>query len=231
MINGKSILAIIPARGGSKGVPRKNIRDLCGKPLIAWTIEEAQKSKYIDRLIISSEDDEIIAVAKEWGCEVPFVRPKELAQDETSGMDPIFHAIEVLEQKYYYVVLLQVTSPLRTIDDIDGCIEWCIKHNAKSCVAVSEVAENPYWMYTVDSDSKLNKFVKTESEYTRRQELPRIYITNGAMYIAENEWLLVNKGFESPPHTIGYIMPQERAVDIDCELDFRVCEFIKKGRG
>lgn len=227
MINGKSILAIIPARGGSKGVPRKNIRDLGGKPLISWTIEEAKKSKYIDRLILSSEDEEIIAVAKEWGCEVPFVRPNELAQDETPGMEPVFHAIESLEKNYDYVVLLQVTSPLRTIDDIDGCIEWCIKHQAKSCVSISEVAENPYWMYTIENDSKLNKFVKTDVEYARRQDLPKVYIINGAMYIAETEWLLVNKGFDSC-YTIGYTMPQERAVDIDSEIDFRMCEFMKK---
>jgi CMP-N,N'-diacetyllegionaminic acid synthase len=229
MINGKSILAIIPARGGSKGMPRKNIRDLCGKPLLAWTIEEAKTSKYIDRLIISSEDDEIIAVAKQWGCEVPFVRPQQLAQDETSGMEPIFHAIESLQEKYHYVVLLQVTSPLRIIDDIDGCIEWCNKQQAKSCVAVSEVAENPYWMYTIGSDGQLNKFVQTDIEYARRQDLPTAYIPNGAMYIAETAWFLENRGFEAQPHTIGYIMPQERAVDIDRELDFAVCELMKKG--
>ena len=126
MLNGKTILAIIPARGGSKGIPRKNIKPLAGKPLIAWTIEEAKKSKYIDRLILSSEDEEIIRIAKKWGCEVPFVRPKEFAEDETSGIEPILHAIETLSEKYDYVCLLQPTSPLRTVNDIDGCIKKCI---------------------------------------------------------------------------------------------------------
>lgn len=122
------ILAIIPARGGSKGVPRKNIRDLAGKPLIAWTIEEAKKSKYITRLILSSEDEEIIEAAKKYGCEVPFVRPIELAQDNTPGIEPVLHAIEKCPG-YDYVLLLQPTSPLRTVEDIDGCIEFLLNKN------------------------------------------------------------------------------------------------------
>ena len=226
MINGKSVLAIIPARGGSKGIPRKNIRDLCGKPLLAWTIEEAKKSKYIDRLILSSEDAEIIDVAKTWGCEVPFVRPEKFAQDDTPGIDPVLHAIQMLDEKYDYVVLLQVTSPLRIVEDIDGCIEWCVKRNAKSCVAVSEVVENPYWMYTIASNCKLEKFVDTDVEYTRRQDLPKVFIINGAMYIAECNWLAHKKTFCSQ-ETIGYIMPEERSLDIDSERDFKVCEAIK----
>jgi CMP-N,N'-diacetyllegionaminic acid synthase len=120
MFEGKTILAIVPARGGSKGVPRKNIRLLAGKPLIAWTIDEAKKSRYIDRLILSSEDDEIIEVAREFGCEIPFKRPDELAQDDTPGIESVIHAINTLEEKYDFVVLLQPTSPLRTVEDIDG---------------------------------------------------------------------------------------------------------------
>lgn len=230
MIEGKSVLAIIPARGGSKGVPRKNIRNLCGKPLIAWTIEEARKSRYIDRIILSSEDIEIITVAKQWGCEVPFVRPQDLAQDDTPGMTPVLYTIDTLAEKYEYVVLLQVTSPLRTVEDIDGCIEWCIKHQANSCMAISEVSENPYWMFTIGQDNQLTKLMETDSEYLRRQDLPKVFIINGAMYIAQTEWLLKNKEFDSP-ETIGYIMPQERAVDIDCEMDFKICELIKETRG
>lgn len=142
------ILAIIPARGGSKGVPRKNIRELAGKPLIAWTIEEAKKSKYIDRLILSTEDDEIIEVAKQYGCEVPFKRPIELAQDDTPGIDPVLHAIEQCPG-YDYVVLLQPTSPLRTVDDIDGCIEQLLSSDGTNfCVSVTEPEKSPYWMYT-----------------------------------------------------------------------------------
>jgi CMP-N,N'-diacetyllegionaminic acid synthase len=225
MINGKSILAIIPARGGSKGIPRKNIRDLCGKPLIAWTIEEAKKSKYIDRLILSSEDAEIIAVAKKWGCEVPFVRPKELAQDDTPGIAPVLHAIDTLADKYDYTVLLQVTSPLRTIADIDGCIECCLQQEAKSCVSVSEAKENPYWMFRMTQNSTLTNMIDDDKEYVKRQDLPKCYLLNGAVYVAETNWLLKTKNFRSE-ETVGYIMPIDRSVDIDCEMDFKFCELI-----
>lgn len=120
-----TFLAIIPARGGSKGVPRKNIRNLAGKPLIAWTIEEAKKSKYINRVILSSDDNEIIEIAKNYNCEVPFVRPKNIAEDNTPGIDPVLHAIKQCPG-YDYVVLLQPTSPLRTVEDIDGCIRYML---------------------------------------------------------------------------------------------------------
>ena len=134
MIDNKRVLAIIPARGGSKGVPRKNIRNLAGKPLIAWTIKEGKKSKYIDRLILSSEDSEIIEIAKAYGCDVPFVRPEELAKDNTSGVEPVLHAVSKLEG-YDIVVLLQPTSPLRTVTDIDKCIEKCIFEKAYLCLS------------------------------------------------------------------------------------------------
>ncbi len=131
MIDEKKILAVIPARGGSKGVPRKNIRDLAGKPLIAWTIEAAKKSKYIDRLILSSEDPEIIAVAKSYGCEVPFVRKIELAQDDTPGIEVVLDAVQRC-LGYTHVLLLQPTSPFRTHKHIDDLIE---KFNQKKSIA------------------------------------------------------------------------------------------------
>jgi CMP-N,N'-diacetyllegionaminic acid synthase len=114
MINGKTILGIIPARGGSKGIPRKNLIIFGGKPLMAWTIEAGLQSHYIDRLILSSEDEEIIAVAREWGCEVPFIRPAELSRDDTPGIEPVIHAIKTLKTSYDYIILLQPTSPLRS---------------------------------------------------------------------------------------------------------------------
>jgi len=117
MIDNNMVLGIISARGGSKGIPRKNIKLLAGKPLIAWTIEEAQKSQYLDRLILSSEDMEIISTAQSWGCEVPFIRPAELARDDTPGIDPVIHALHQLAEQYDYVMLLQPTSPLRTVED------------------------------------------------------------------------------------------------------------------
>lgn len=220
MINGKSVLAIIPARGGSKGVPRKNIRDLAGKPLIAWTIEEAKKSKYIDRLVLSSDDAEIIRVAQSHGCEAPFVRPAELALDETPGIDPILHALQALPG-YDYVVLLQPTSPLRSTEDIDGCIARCIAGNANACVTVTQAEQSPYWMYTLGDGGAMQPLIRTDESYARRQDLPEAYILNGAVYVAGSEWLRRHKTFVSD-ETLAFVMPQERSLDIDTELDLQI---------
>lgn len=220
------ILAIIPARGGSKGVPRKNIRQLAGKPLIAWTIEEAKKSKYITKMILSSEDDEIIEVAKEYGCYVPFKRPLVLAQDDTPGIDPVLHAIEQCPA-YDYVVLLQPTSPLRTVHDIDRCIEMMISQNLDFCVSVTEPSESPYWMYKVNEDGVMQPFTEQLEMVSRRQDLPTVYTLNGAVYVARVDKLLEEKSFLTPS-TKAYIMPSERSFDIDTELDFIVCEQVLK---
>lgn len=225
MLNDKSILAIIPARGGSKGIPRKNIRDLAGKPLIAWTIEEAKKSKYIDRLILSSEDAEIISVANAWGCKAPFVRPVELSQDDTPGIKPVIHAISVLPEKYDYVLLLQPTSPFRCVADIDGCIAHCIQIDAKACVSVTEPEKNPYWMYLLDDKERLHPLIETAINFNRRQDLPKVYALNGALYVADCAWLLKTETFMSV-ETIAYKMPKERSVDIDSDADFRFAEFL-----
>lgn len=223
MIKGKTILAIIPARGGSKGLPGKNIKEIAGKPLIAWTIEEAKKSKYIDRLILSSEDEEIIEVAQKWGCEVPFVRPKELAQDDTSGIEPVIHAIKTLPENYDYVCLLQPTSPLRKVNYIDDAIELITKLNANSLVSVKKVKENPYWMFEIDNNNILNKFIN-EGIPIRRQYLKDLYILNGAIYISGTDFLIKNKSFLTDT-TIAYEMNEFSSVDIDEENDFELAEF------
>ena len=229
MIQGKTVLAIIPARGGSKGIPRKNITNLAGKPLIAWTIEEANKSKYIDRLILSSEDKEIIQVAKEWGCEAPFVRPAELAKDDTPGIEPVIHAINTLVQKYDYVVLLQPTSPLRAVADIDGCIETCLSSRAPSCVSVTEVDQHPYWMYIMDEEKILLTLLNQEVTINKRQDLPPVYILNGAVYVAETTWLQQNQSFFNSM-TKGFIIPKERSVDIDNGIDMQLCEILLQNK-
>lgn len=224
MINNKKILAVIPARGGSKGIPRKNIRDLAGKPLIAWTIEAAEKSKYIDKLVVSSEDDEIISVAKSFGCDDPFIRPKDLAQDDTPGIEPILHAVQKI-RGYDYVVLLQPTSPLRNVDDIDGCIHKCISQKANACVSVSEAEKSPYWMFRINENDQLSKVLNIENIPNRRQDLDRIYSLNGAIYVAKIDWLNSRKSFLTE-ETIGFLMPKERSIDIDTELDFQISEYI-----
>ncbi len=223
MIGKKSVLGIIPARGASKGVPRKNLKELCGKPLIAWTIEEAKKSAYIDTLVLSSEDDEIRKKAAELGCDVPFIRPHELALDDTPGIEPILHAISMLPN-YDLVVMLQPTSPLRTAQDIDECIEAYMEGEYDTCVSVSEVDKTPYWMYELNEDQKLLPILG-ERVVLKRQDAPVIYELNGAVYVSSKESLIEKKSFLTD-NTVGYIMQKNRSYDIDTELDFKICELL-----
>lgn len=222
MIQNKKILAVIPARGGSKGIKRKNIKKMKNKPLIGWTIEAAKKSKYIDRLILSSEDAEIMKVARSLGCEVPFRRPSQLSTDRASGVSPALHAIAELPG-YDYVVLLQPTSPLRTTKDIDAAIEFCFKTKAPACVSLSE-AKSPAWHYSLGGGGRLKPLMKT-SEHTRRQDLPVYYCLNGAIFIAAISWLKKKKTFLTP-ETVGFVMPAVRALDIDTPKDFSLAEAI-----
>lgn len=168
MIGNKCVVAIIPARGGSKGIPRKNIKNLNGKPLIAYTIEEALKSKYVDRVIVSTEDLEIAEISKSFGAEVPFFRPKELAQDDTPGIEPIIHAINYLlndeNYNFDYVMCLQCTSPLRNSKQIDEAILEMYNKDADSAVSVCESEVNPYWMKVIKNGKMVdylndNKFL------------------------------------------------------------------------
>lgn len=226
MIDNKTVLAIIPARGGSKGVPRKNIREVAGKPLIAWTIESARKSKYIDRLILSSDDAEIISVAREWGCDVPFVRPAELSQDNTPGIEPVIHAINALP-RYDYVVLLQPTSPLRTVENIDKSIEICLGEHVTACVSVTEPDKSPFWMFTVDAEGKMHKLLGSETSIVRRQDLPPVYALNGAVYVADSRTIVETRSFLTES-TVPYIMSKNNSIDIDTEEDLVVADIFLK---
>jgi N-acylneuraminate cytidylyltransferase len=220
LINGKKILGVIPARGGSKGVPGKNIRMVAGKPLLAWTILAAQASKYLDRIILSSDAAEIIKVAKDWQLEVPFVRPANLALDTTPGIDPVLHALDELPG-FDYVVLLQPTSPLRTADDIDRCIECCLESDAPGCVSVTEPDKSPYLMYT--QVGKTLRPLLAGDLYARRQDMPRVLALNGAVYVAAIAVLRETRAFVGA-ETVGYEMPKERSIDIDELLDFQIVE-------
>lgn len=217
MYHGRSILAVIPARGGSKGVPRKNLRKVNDKSLLEISIETSKNSRYIDRVIVSSEDKEIIQEAITAGADVPFVRPENLARDDTPGIDPILHAIDVLEP-YDYVMLLQVTSPLRTSMDIDQCIEYCFRQHASACVSVVEPRQHPCWMYSVSANKSLIPLFPGKT-FFRRQDLPLAYAVNGAIYIAKTHWLQQKKTFITD-ETVAYLMPPERSIDIDSEFDF-----------
>lgn len=224
MFNNERILGMIPARGGSKGLPGKNIRPLAGKPLLVWTIEEAKKSTYIDRLVLSSEDQKIIEVAKQYGCEVPFIRPKELALDHSSSIDVMVHCLKHLDE-YDWVMMLQPTSPFRTANDIDQCIEYCFNKKAVSCVSVTETEKSPFWMYYLDQESKLKHVIDTKKTALRRQDLPEVVSLNGAIYLVRCKWFLKNQSFISKD-TIGFRMPKERSLDIDTEWDFNLANAI-----
>jgi len=219
MINNKTVLAIITARCGSKRIPNKNIRDIAGKPLIAWTIEEAKKSKFIDRLILSSENENIIQIAKQWDCEVPFVRPEELSADGVSAIRPVLHAVNTLSEKYDYVVLLQPTSPLKVVKDIDGCIRECVRSYSPSCISVNKIDKRYYYMVRITNDSIKDENIKD----IRRHNISEMYILNGAVYVSETICLLENRDFISEK-TVTYQMPIERSIDIDDEYEFIIAE-------
>lgn len=218
MYKDKKILAVIPARGGSRRLPGKNIKLLGDKPLIAWTIECAQKSSYIDKLILSSDDSDIINVARKCGCCVPFIRPAELATSLATSEAMLEHAIISMNERYDYVVLLQPTSPFRQTVDIDDCIKLCIDKNAPSVESMTEISENPAWMFNVDDNNTFSHACNITSN-------AKIYILNGAIYVINcNEFLkshLINY-----PDTLVYIMPRDRSVDIDTAEDFSYAEYL-----
>jgi CMP-N,N'-diacetyllegionaminic acid synthase len=224
MIQNKKILGIIPARGGSKGVPRKNLRMVADKPLIAWTIESARQSKYIDRLILSSDDDEIMNVANQWGCEVPFKRPSEFAKDNSSSTGLVLHALDNLPD-YDYVVLLQVTSPLRRVEDIDACLLACVTKRWNAAASVAETDKSPYWMYTLNDVAQLKPVINTGKTVLRRQDLPETYALNGAIYVVRSDWFLNTHQFVTD-ETHAFPMPRERSLDIDSEQDLILLELL-----
>lgn len=227
MIEDLSVLGVITARGGSKGLPGKNILPLAGQPLIAWTIGAAKESAHIDRLILSSDSREIIDAAAKWGCDAPFIRPDELAQDDTPSSDVLQHALDNLDEEYDLLVVLQPTSPLRNAQDIDGCIKRCVETRATSCVSISETKKSPYLAMELDENQTLRPILPKELLKTRRQDLPATYTLNGAVYTCR-----VNAFRESASlindDTVGFIMPASRSIDIDDKLDLEIAELLVK---
>lgn len=218
------IIALIPARGGSKGVPRKNLRPLRGKPLIAYSIVEALKSERIDVVFVSTEDGEISRVSEELGAEV-IERPARLAQDETPTLDVVLQALEELEtvgRSVRCVVLLQPTSPLRKARDIDEAITLFLAEDCDSVVSVCKSNHPPQWMLTIE-DGYLKPLFGETSLNLRRQSLPETYAPNGAIFVSTPSDLRANQSFYTP-RSLPYLMPAERSVDIDTYFDLRVAE-------
>lgn len=215
-------LALIPARGGSKGIPRKNIRPIAGKPLIAWTIEAARAVPGIERVVVSTDDPEIAAVAEASGADVPFMRPAELATDEAPGIAPVLHAVEMLPG-HDTLILLQPTSPLRGSCEIADMLAFCERSAAHSVASVTPVQKPPAWMYHLESDRRLSPYAQEST--ARRQDLPELFVLNGAMYWVETEWLLREQRLVGPG-TLGFPMDAQSSVDIDTMLDWRFAEML-----
>lgn len=227
------VLALIPARGGSQVIPRKNIKLLKGKPLITYAIEVALQSCFHPRVVVSTDDEEIATVARSAGAEVPFLRPTELAEDETPTFPVVQHALQWLEQHEGYqpdlVVLLQPTSPLRKPEHINQGIKLLLQTNADSVVSVCEVEHSPYWMRVLDNDGRVKPFVETEREFLRRQDIPLVYRLNGALFITRRN-SIINKGRLLGDDVRALIMAREDSIDIDNEVDFLLAELLLKRR-
>lgn len=223
------MIAIIPARGGSKGLPGKNILPFCGKPLIAWTIEAALECKSLDRVIVSTDSEEIADTARTYGAEVPGLRPAELARDTSSAVDVFIYLWKTLTGDSYTdstpFVILQPTSPLRKPGDINEAIKIFDEKQADSVISVSEAAHPPVWAKKIDREGILSDYFETSKSLSNRQQIPPAFMPNGAIFILKRELVIKNRNYYSDK-TYPYIMPFERSFDIDNIWDFRIAEFI-----
>jgi len=221
MYKEKTFIAIIPARGGSKGIPKKNIINVGGKPLIQYTIDEAKNSKYLDRIIVSTDDKEIADLSVNCGAEVPFLRPKELAQDNSKTIDVVINVLnEIKKCQYDYLVLLQPTQPLRKSFHIDETIELIVEKDEESLVSVSEVNEHPILMRTIDKDGRLNSLLGLNSTI-RRQDFTKFYKVNGAIYINQLKENF-NNNISLNDNKLAYIMEKKFDLDIDEPDDLNI---------
>jgi CMP-N,N'-diacetyllegionaminic acid synthase len=219
----KGVLAVITARGGSKGLPRKNLLPLGGRPLIAWTVRAALEARCVDRVLVSTDSDEIAQAAREAGAEVPFMRPLELASDTATSVDVMAHALDA-EPEYDRAVLLQPTSPFRTAQHLDLAFAlWQDRLGSGGCVSVYEASESPWLMYLSGEFGRLERILPFSPLGLRRQELPKALILNGAFYFisVERFWSEKRLVFED---SVGFEMPGECSHDIDTMNDFQAAE-------
>lgn len=232
MYKSKRILALIPARGGSKGIPRKNVKKLGSKPLIGYSIEAANGSVFVDDVVVTTDDDEIADVAKSFGAEIPFMRPSSLAADTSKTIECVVHARDVLFEMgrtYDALVLLQPTSPLRTSEDIDAAIEWYYSHGSLGLCSISLVEENPLLLRFVGEGDVVHPLLSNGAGSTlRRQDLPKYYRVDGSIYINAAMSLSLETSLNDNP--IGFVLPRERSIDIDTFEDFMLAEKAVKRR-
>ena len=223
------IIAFIPARGGSKSIPKKNLALVGGKPLIAWTIEAALHSKHLDEIIVSTDNEEIAECAQRYGAEVPFLRPQELAADTTLTIDVALHLINWYQAEHHnnpdYLLTLQPTSPFRTTQDIDNAITVALTKEPDAVVSVYPADPHPYLTKIITDNGMLSNFIQTDKEYLRRQDMPPAYALNGAIYLNKVESLINDRSF-LPENTLAYVMPAERSLDIDDHWDLKIANMI-----
>jgi CMP-N,N'-diacetyllegionaminic acid synthase len=233
MINGQTILAIIPARGGSKRLPRKAVMELCGKPLIAWSIESAKESKYIDRIIVSTDDVEIALISRQFGVETPFMRPDDLATDTSTSIDVVNHALNFIAkrgEKYDYVMLLQPTSPLRTSEHIDEAIELLELKSADGIVSVCECEHHSKLSGVLPNGSSLDNFLQHNNDEQRQQGSEKLHRLNGSIYLMKTvDGQSCNNCFPAK-NGFAYVMETTCSVDIDTAEDFKQAEIILQSR-
>lgn len=225
------MLGVIPARGGSKAIPDKNIATVAGLPLIAWTIAAARSAGMLQRVIVTTDSPRIVEIAVRFGAEAPFLRPPDLAQDDTPGIEPILHALRWLEEheasRPDYCLVLQPTSPLRTGNDIKAAVALAREKNADSVVSVCATKHHPYWMKRVAEDGRLEDFTAASRTHARRQDLPPVYSLNGAIYLVRPAVLLRQRTFYTSC-TYAYVMPAARSLDIDSAWDMQLADLILK---
>lgn len=223
---------IITARGGSKGIPGKNIAPCGGKPLIAWTIEAACAATLVDRVIVSTDDDRIADAARLHGGEVPFRRPAELAGDHSSHVAVVQHAVRWLEEnggEYEYIVLIQPTSPLLMAEDIDAVVRLALENGYDSVITVFETEQHPYFVRRFLPDGTLEYFSQEGRAYTRRQDLPLAYAEAGAVYVIRRDILMRDNCLETA-HPRAWVLPRERALDVDEPWDLHLADLILTAR-
>ena len=228
------ILAITLARGGSKGVKGKNFRNVCGKPLLAYTVEETLKSNYIDDYVFSTDSKEIQKIAIKYGAHAPFLRPSELSKDTSSSADALIHALGYMEDqnncKYDYIVETMVTNPLKTVEDIDSTIELVLKNKCNSAIAVHQLFDQHPARIKKIIDGKIIDFCVREIPETRRQDLkPNAYIRSGSIYVISRSMLL-NWLRYGVVDSFAYILPPERVVNIDEEIDLKYANYMLCGK-
>jgi CMP-N,N'-diacetyllegionaminic acid synthase len=228
-MSGSGTIAIIPARGGSKRVPGKNLLPLLGKPLIAWTIEAALKSNAVDRVVVSTDDPEIAAAAKSFGAEVPFMRPAELATDSAPTISVILDVLSKIPQSRR-IFLLQPTSPLRTANHIDEAAKLMDDRKANAVISVSEAEHPPEWSNSLPEDGSMDRFLGDELKNKRSQDLPRKFRLNGAIYIADARVLVQERTFLLSRRAYAYRMDRESSIDIDSKIDLMIAEVMMRDR-